>query len=154
MTKADWKFVEKHFQATRTLLIIALMLIFFAQLVLGARHLSLTIDEPSYIANGYAILTTGDYWTVPPHVHPPLVNLWSAWPLLLQPERPDPRAVPGWGRDFVQFLYALWPLLGPVERQAFVTRLPIMLLAVVLMALVYNGPAICLDHAEGCWRFS
>jgi hypothetical protein len=118
--------------------VVAFMLIFFGQLVFGSRHLSMTSDEPPHMINGYVALTTGDSWTVPAHGHPPFLNAWSAWPLLLQPERPDPVGVPYWGKNFVKFVRAMWPLLGPIERVAFVTRVPIMLLAVVLMALVYR----------------
>jgi len=109
----------------------------------------MTSDEPPHLINGYVALTTGEAWTVPPHGHPPLLNAWSAWPLLLQPERPDPRSVPYWNRNFIKFVRAMWPRLGPIERLAFVTRLPIMLLAVVLMALVYRWACDWFGHWGG-----
>ena len=112
------------------------MLVFFAQLAFGSTALSLTSDEPPHIAHGYLLLTTGDTWALAEHRHPPLLNMLSALPLLLQPERPDVTVLPGWHTDFVVFVRSLWPLLGPVERQAFVTRVPTMLLAVALVALV------------------
>jgi 4-amino-4-deoxy-L-arabinose transferase-like glycosyltransferase len=116
--------------------ILALVLGFFAQLTFGSTALSLTSDEPPHIAHGYLLLTTGDTWALGEHRHPPLLNMLSALPLLLQPERPVVTAVPGWRTDFVVFVRAMWPLLGPVERQAYVARVPTMLLAVLLMALV------------------
>ena len=121
-----------------TLIVIVLIWIFFAQLLQGSLHLSMTSDEPPHMINGYVALTTGDAWTVPIHGHPPLINAWSAWPLLLQPDIPDPHTLRPWGRNFIRFVRMMWPLLGPIERVAFITRVPIMLLAVVLMALVYR----------------
>ncbi|MEJ5310454.1 MAG: glycosyltransferase family 39 protein [Anaerolineae bacterium] len=118
--------------------VLLLSLVFFAQLACGSVHLSLTSDEPPHFVHGYTMLTTGDTWALAEHRHPPLLNVWGAWPLLLQPERPEPRAVPAWGTDFVLYVRALWPQLGPVERLAFVTRYPQMLLGLLLLALVYR----------------
>ncbi len=119
-------------------LFLLLCLVFFAQLACGSVHLSLTSDEPPHFVHGYVMLTTGDTWALAEHRHPPLLNVWGAWPLLLQPERPDPRAIASWGTDFVLFVRALWPQLGPVERLAFVTRYPQMFLGLLLLALVYR----------------
>ncbi len=122
----------------RRALFILLCWIFLAQLAWGARQLSLTIDEPSHLMNGYAVWTTGSYWTVPPHTHPPLANLLSAAPLLLEPDRPDPRQIAGWQRDFVRFMFNVMPQWPNLERLELVGRYPIMLLALILMALVYR----------------
>ncbi len=116
--------------------IIVLILVFFGQLALGSVQLSLTSDEPPHIAHGYLLLTTGDTWALDEHRHPPLLNMLSALPLLLQPERPDVTSIPGWHADFAVFVRNVWPLLGPVERQAMAARVPTMLLAVLLLALV------------------
>ncbi len=116
--------------------ILVLMLGFFAQLTFGSLALSMTSDEPPHVAHGYIMLATGDTWALSEHRHPPLLNVLAAVPLLLQPEHPDPATVPGWHQDFVVFVRNLWPLLGPINRQAFVTRVPTMLLSVALMALV------------------
>jgi 4-amino-4-deoxy-L-arabinose transferase-like glycosyltransferase len=131
------------------LTVIVFMWVFLAQLALGSRHLSLTTDEPSHVMNGYVALVTADTWAMLPHTHPPLVNAWSALPLLLQPERPEPHAVPYWGQDFDRFLRSFSSRLGPVERLAFVTRFPVMLLAVVLMALVYRWARDWFGHWGG-----
>lgn len=116
--------------------IIVLILAFFGQLATGSVQLSLTSDEPPHIAHGYLLLTTGDTWALDEHRHPPLLNVLSALPLLLQPERPDVATVPGWRGNFAVFVRNVWPLLGPVERQAMAARVPTMLLAVLLLALV------------------
>ena len=55
---------------------ILLLLVFFAQLALGSRQLSLTSDEPAHIGAGYTYLATGDTWTVLSRGHPPLINAW------------------------------------------------------------------------------
>ena len=130
-------------------LLLLLCLAFFAQLACGSVHLSLTSDEPPHFAHGYVMLTTGDTWALAEHRHPPLSNVWGAWPLWLQPERPDPRSVPSWGQDFVLFVRALWPQLGPVERLAFVTRYPQMLLGLLLLALVYRWARERAGHIGG-----
>lgn len=121
--------------------VVGLLLVLFALTTLGARRTSLTYDEPLYIAIGYSDLSTGDMrWHRPPvDNHPPLINLWTAWPLLLSPSHPDPTVVPGWGTENVLgFARALLPLLGPLEAVTFATRLPVMWLALMLGALVYR----------------
>jgi 4-amino-4-deoxy-L-arabinose transferase-like glycosyltransferase len=119
-------------------LILGMMLVFFGQLCFGATQLSLTSDEPAHIANGYTLLTTGDLWTVPRHGHPPLINVWNAGPLLLQEERPELSTLPGWRADLITFTSHLWDKFGSLDRLAYVTRYPNMLLAVMLIALVYR----------------
>ncbi|MDF1514287.1 MAG: glycosyltransferase family 39 protein [Anaerolineae bacterium] len=81
------------------------------------------------------MLKTGDTWALTDHRHPPLLNMLAAAPLLFQNEEPNPRDLRAWGDDFILFVRALWPLLGPVERMAYVTRLPIILLSMMLIAL-------------------
>ena len=131
-------------------LTLSLVLVFFWQLAVGSVALSLTSDEPPHIAHGYLLLRTGDTWALQEHRHPPLLNVLTAWPLLLQPERPDPTALPGWQEDFVVFVRHLWPALGPVERQAFVTRFPNMLLGILLVALLARWARSASGH-RGAW---
>lgn len=120
-------------------LAVALLLALFGQAVFGSTRLSLTTDEPMHIAMGYTVLATGDYHLLPLHIHPPLVNAWAAWPLLLRPDRPDPRQVPGWDEDNLwKFSAQLITRLGPVESVELATRVPIMLLALLLGAVVYR----------------
>ncbi|MBN1876731.1 MAG: glycosyltransferase family 39 protein [Anaerolineae bacterium] len=119
-----------------TLALLAIILLFFAQLVCGAKQLSLTSDEPTHYIHGYTFLTTGDTWIVPQHRHPPLPNIWVALPLLLQPERPDVYTTVNRGGEFSAYVRELWPQFGPIERVAFVTRYPNMLLGILLLACV------------------
>jgi hypothetical protein len=125
----------RHQVAVRALTL-CIMLVFFGQLCFGATQLSLTSDEPAHVANGYAILTTRDFWSVPYHGHPPLVNVWTAWPLLLQQERPNVSELPGWHENLIRLTRDLWRTFGSLDRLAYVTRYPNMLLALVLLALV------------------
>ena len=121
------------------LIAVALLLALFGQAVLGSVRLSLTTDEPMHIAMGYTVLATGDYHLLPVHIHPPLVNVWAAWPLLLRPDRPDPQQVPGWDEDnLFKFSAQLITRLGPVESVELATRVPIMLLSLLLGAIVYR----------------
>ena len=124
------------------LLAVVLLLVFFGQTVIGSVRLSLTTDEPMHISMGYTVLTRGDYRLLPAHIHPPLVNVWAAWPLLLLPDRPDPYQVPGWEEgNLFKFSAQLISQLGPVGSVELATRVPIMLLALVLGALVYRWAA-------------
>jgi hypothetical protein len=131
--------IKSHSFPYALLLAVALLLALFGQAVFGSTRLSLTTDEPMHIAMGYTVLTTGDYHLLPIHIHPPLVNAWAAWPLLLRPDRPDPRQVPGWDQaNLWKFSAELIPRLGPVESVELATRVPIMLLALLLGAVVYR----------------
>jgi hypothetical protein len=116
-----------------------LLLIFFGQAAFGSVRLSLTTDEPMHIAMGYTSVAVGDYRLLPVHIHPPLTNMWAAWPLLLRPDRPDPREVEGWADgNLFKFSARLIEQLGPVEAVEFATRVPIMLLSLLLGALVFR----------------
>jgi len=131
---------------------VTLLLIFFAQAVFGSVRLSLTTDEPMHIAMGYTSLVLGDYRLLPVHIHPPLVNEWAAWPLLLRPGRPDPRQVPGWVEEnLFKFSAQLLLRLGPIASVELATRVPIMLLALLLGALVYRWASDIFDMRAGFW---
>jgi len=119
-------------------IIIGLLLLFFAQLAFGARHLSLTTDEPAHIVRGYVALSSGDFWMVPLQGHPPLIEEWAALPLILRSDRPDPSTVSHWQENAALYVQALMPELGTVVQLEVVTRVPVMLLSVVLLALVYR----------------
>jgi len=74
-------------------------LVLFAQLVTAIPHLSATYDEPIYIGIGYADLTVGDFSWHGVIGHGPLINLLSAWPLLLRPDSVDVTQMADWGGD-------------------------------------------------------
>lgn len=119
-------------------LTLLLLLALYAQLMSGIQALSLTYDEPIYIGVGYSDWAARDlYWHG--HIgHPPLVNLLTAWPLLLDPARPDPRSFSQWGSsDILGFAHALLPRLG-LERATVLTRIPVIWITLLLAALVYR----------------
>ena len=61
--------------------VVALLVVLFLQVVLGARQLSATFDETAHLPAGYTYLETGDLRLNPQH--PPLVKLIAAVPLLV-----------------------------------------------------------------------
>jgi hypothetical protein len=121
---------------------ILLLLLLFAQALGAARAASVTFDEGPHLAAGYSALRTGDLRLQPIHIHPPLANALAAAPLLLDPSLPDPRAVSGWEIASLSALSdaIVWQNPRPA-RLALVTRLPIILLAVLAGALVYRWAA-------------
>ena len=127
-----------------------LLLALFAQLALTSPHQSLTADEPVYIAAGYAYLRAGDLRLQPSVQHPPLMNMWEAWPLLLRSDAPDVSSVAGWDQAALsRFIITLLPRLGPIQATAFATRVPVMWLAVLLAAFVYRWGADWGGRAAG-----
>ncbi len=126
----------------RWIIELTLILICFGQMVTAAPRLSLTADEPVYIAAGYAYLHTGDLRLQSSVQHPPLVNVWEAWPLLLRPDTPDVNMIAGWGKaELSRFIIALLPQLGPIQATAFATRVPVMWLTLLLAVVVYRWAA-------------
>jgi 4-amino-4-deoxy-L-arabinose transferase-like glycosyltransferase len=123
------------------------LLVLFAQATSGACALSFTYDEPIYIGAGYADWMTGDVRMHGFIGHPPLINMLTTWPLLLDcGHRPDPRQFSQWGGDDnLGFARDLLPHLGPPDRTAFLTRLPVIWITLLLAALVFRW-------ADGLWR--
>ena len=119
------------------LLILLLLLAFFAQGMAHLRSASLTFDEGPHLATGYATLRTGDFRLQPVHIHPPLANILSAMLLLLQDDLPDPRTIDGWDIASLSAVTdaVVWQYPHP-ERLALVGRLPILWLAVLLGAII------------------
>lgn len=69
----------------RTAAVLILFAIVFVGLTVSSyRQLSATVDEPQHIVTGYSALTLKDYRVDP--LHPPLLRIWSALPLLAMPE--------------------------------------------------------------------
>ncbi len=75
-------------------LAVALLLVLFALLVFSIQNKSPTLDEQNHIARGLAYLKTGDLRLS--QEHPPLINAWQAWPLLLDPAIRLPLDSPSW----------------------------------------------------------
>ncbi|MEA3308575.1 MAG: phospholipid carrier-dependent glycosyltransferase, partial [Chloroflexota bacterium] len=124
------------------LLLLALLLAYFAQGLAQVTAASITFDEGPHLAIGYATLRTGDFRLQPVHVHPPLANVLAAAPLLLQPDLPNPREIDGWELNSLSAITdaVVWQYPHP-RRLAVAGRLPILLLSVLLGALVYRWSA-------------
>ncbi len=118
---------------------VACLLVLFAQMGFASPLLSLTYDEPIYTAIGYAVLMTGDLHWHGVIGHPPLINVFTAWPLLLESTRPDVTQVPSWGTDdSLGFSRALITRFDSLDRVTLVTRIPVMWLTLLLAAFVYR----------------
>jgi hypothetical protein len=127
-----------------------LLLVLFALLALGARRLSLTIDEPMHLTAGYALLARGQdaLWLVPARGHPLLVNAWEALPIYVgQPDLPLER-MQGWQEYHIDLVLDFVARLVPLEAAEMAGRVPEMLLAVLLAAVVFRW-AIDLSAAGG-----
>jgi hypothetical protein len=121
-------------------LALVMVLVLFGLLAFGARCYSLTIDEPMHLAAGYALLARGleSQWLVPARGHPLLVNALEALPIYLgQPDVPLEN-LPGWQSYHVDLVVNFIPYLQPLERAEVAGRVPVMLLAVLLAAVVYR----------------
>ncbi len=123
---------------------LVLLLALFAQAAFTATRTSLTIDEGLHITSGYSILRTGDYALI--EEHPPLVKVLAALPLLSVSDLADPRTLPAWESgsatsDTLHLVRVMKQWLQPYrpfDRVVFMARVPIMLLALVLGAVVFR----------------
>jgi len=128
-------------------LAVCLLLALFAQAAFAAARLSLTTDEGLHITSGYSILRTGDFRLI--EEHPPLVKMLAALPLLLVPDLPDPRGLPGWESDAatpdtVQLVRVMKHWLQPYrpfDGVVYAARVPIILLSLLLGAVVFRWAA-------------
>jgi hypothetical protein len=125
----------------RRLAPILLMWALLAQVSMAARHTSITLDEPLHITSGYASLVTGDYRLV--EEHPPFLKMLQAAPLLwAKPPLPDPASVPGWEEgNLIEAARHVVVDYRPIEPLVFAARVPTMLVAVILGALVLRWAA-------------
>ena len=128
-----------------------LLLILFAMVVSGIPKLSLTYDEPSHLAAGYAYVARGraGMWTIPLRGHPLLINGLSALPLYLANPDLDVEDLSGWGADRRSFAHAFIHAIGPISRVTFAARYPIALLSVVLGAVLFCWAADRWGYAAG-----
>ncbi|MBN1933571.1 MAG: glycosyltransferase family 39 protein [Anaerolineae bacterium] len=119
---------------------VVLLLFLFALLVFSIQDKSPTLDEQNHIARGLAYLKTGDLRLS--QEHPPLINVWEAWPLLLDPGIKLPLDSPSWANaEWYGFAdQLLWRTNDGATRDqmVFAARVPVMWLTLLLAALVYR----------------
>jgi hypothetical protein len=113
-----------------------LLLITFALLVFSVAMKSPTMDEQNHVARGLAYLRTGDLRLS--QEHPPGVNAWEAWPLLLDPQIRLPLDSPSWANaEWYGFAdQLLWRVNDRPQEMVFASRVPVMWLTLLLAALV------------------
>lgn len=131
---------------------IGLLLIGFSLLVLGMPRISLTFDEPSHLAAGYAALARGGdgLWTMSHRGHPLLVDVWMALPLYAGNPTLQLERLPGWGVDYRQYVGSFIEEIGPLQASEIAGRVPAALLAVLLAATVYRWGQD-LTHSRAGW---
>jgi hypothetical protein len=122
--------------------VLALLLLFFAQVMTAAMRTSLTSDEGPQVTSGYAYLKTGDMHLIEFDGHPPLAKVLNALPLMLVPDLGSPAEVPSWdSEDPISLVWVTQEFLypyRPLDRLVVAARVPVMLWGIVLAALVYR----------------
>jgi hypothetical protein len=119
-------------------LAVAGLLILFSLLVFSVGIKSPTMDEQNHLARGLAYLRTGDLRLS--QEHPPGVNAWEAWPLLLDSRVRLPLDSPSWA-DAEWYGFAdqlLWQANDHPQAMIWATRVPVMWLSCLLAALAYR----------------
>ncbi|NBD36734.1 MAG: hypothetical protein GVY30_12160 [Chloroflexi bacterium] len=119
---------------------IGLLLVLFGLLIREATFYSMTTDEPSHLAAGYAVLARGreGMWTMPLRGHPLLVDAWAALPLyLVNPDVPL-ETLNGWGVNRPAYAQSFIESIGPLNQVALASRVPLILLTMLLGATVYR----------------
>ncbi len=117
-----------------------LLLLLFGLLIFSIALKSPTLDEQNHIARGLAWLKTGDLRLS--QEHPPGVNAWEAWPLLLDPNVNLPLDNPSWANaEWYGFAdQLLWRVNDGATRARMLmaARAPVMWLTLLLAAVVYR----------------
>jgi hypothetical protein len=115
-----------------------LLLALFAQAMFSLPLTSPSFDEPYDVARGYAYARGTDLRMQ--QEHPVLIDGLGGLALLLMPELTTPDQIPGWsdGHLFQFSQHLLWRLGHDVDKLMFLARLPVVLLAMVLGAVVYR----------------
>ena len=116
---------------------LALLLLFFLLALGSASGDSPTMDEQNHIARGLVFLKTGDSRLSVEH--PPLVNGISALFLLSEPVTLPTDDWSWEAAEWYRFAdQLLWHRGNDVERVVFLARLPIIMLALLLGALLFR----------------
>jgi 4-amino-4-deoxy-L-arabinose transferase-like glycosyltransferase len=126
----------------QSLIVVALMGVFFAQAVTAIPRLSLTADEPVYMGAGYAFLRSGDPRMATSAQHPPLMQELVALPLLLQPG-PELESLAGWGTaEMARYAPAFvsW-YREALDAATFAARMPVVGAALLLAAFLFRWAA-------------
>ena len=116
---------------------IVLLLLFFSQLLSAATQLSATIDEGFHITSGYEYLRTGEMRLF--DEHPPLAKALFAWPLFFVNDLQPPEQAAGWNEgDLIEVTQTTLLSYQPIDRVLIACRIPVALLALLLVATTYR----------------
>src|SRR6266581_828121 len=127
---------------THSLVLSGLVLVFFLQMFTASPIKTPTFDEPAHIGAGLSYLKTGDFKVNPQH--PPLLKEIGALPLVLMGirfpiSREDWKGIGARPHPFFQWQLGRDIIFGnDPDRVMFWSRLPFILLAVLLGALVVS----------------
>ena len=117
----------------------ALVLVFFLQVLLVSRWKSPSWDETGHLAAGIAYLQDGNFLVNPQH--PPLLKELSGLSLMLSgarlPEGPPTRELLKGNPDYQWMVGSKILVTGDFERNLLRARLPLMLVATMLAALIF-----------------
>ena len=117
----------------------ALLVVFFLQVLFVSLAKSPSWDEPGHIAAGLANLETGNFLVNPQH--PPLLKELSGLSLMLSgarlPEGPPTREFLKGNPDYQWMVGSKILVTGDLERNLLRARMPLMLVAVMLGALIF-----------------
>ena len=117
----------------------ALLVVFFLQVLFVSRAKSPSWDEPAHIAAGLTYVETGNFLANPQH--PPLLKELSGLSLKLSgarlPEGPPTRELLKGNPDYQWIVGNKILVTGDLERNLLRARLPLMLVAVMLGALIF-----------------
>jgi hypothetical protein len=116
-----------------------LLLVFFLQVLFVSRVKSPSWDEPGHLAAGLTYVTTGNFLVNPQH--PPLLKELSGLSLMLSgsrlPQGPATREFLKGNPDYQWMVGSKILVTGDLERNLLLARLPLMLVAVMLGALLF-----------------
>ena len=117
----------------------ALLVVFFLQVLFVSLAKSPSWDEPGHIAAGLTYLETGNFLVNPQH--PPLLKELSGLSLMLSgarlPEGPPTREFLKGNPAYQWMVGSKILVTGDLERNLLRARLPLMLVAVMLGALIF-----------------
>ncbi|MGD0776582.1 MAG: glycosyltransferase family 39 protein [Candidatus Solibacter sp.] len=117
----------------------ALLVVFFLQVFFVSLAKSPSWDEPGHLAAGLTYLETGNFLVNPQH--PPLLKELSGMSLLLSgarlPEGPPTREFLKGNPDYQWIVGSKILVTGDFERNLLRARLPLMLVAVMLAAVLF-----------------
>ncbi len=118
---------------------VLLLGVFFLQTAGNLVAQSPVVDEPSHIARAMAYWRVGDLRLQ--LGHPPLIHALAGLPLLLEPTAPNVSTLEGWQEPFDRGTlnrHALYDPERATDRIVFLSRWPVLMLAMLLGALIFR----------------